>query len=36
LVAVTPASGFVKPMPAALIGFAAGLVCYFHDYRREA
>src|SRR5882724_10199061 len=29
LVAVTPASGFVKPMPAALIGFAAGLVCYF-------
>ena len=29
LVAVTPASGFVKPMPALLIGFAAGIVCYF-------
>jgi Amt family ammonium transporter len=29
LVAITPASGFVKPMPALLIGFAAGVVCYF-------
>lgn len=29
LVAITPASGFVKPMPALLIGFAAGLICYF-------
>jgi ammonium transporter, Amt family len=29
LVAITPASGFVKPMPAMLIGFAAGIVCYF-------
>lgn len=29
LVAITPASGFVKPMPSILIGFAAGLVCYF-------
>ena len=29
LVAITPASGFVKPLPALLIGFAAGLVCYF-------
>ena len=28
LVAITPASGFVKPMPAILIGIAAGLVCY--------
>ena len=28
LVAVTPASGFVKPLPALLIGFAAGVVCY--------
>jgi Amt family ammonium transporter len=28
LVAITPASGFVKPMPALIIGFAAGLVCY--------
>ena len=29
LVAITPASGFVTPMPALAIGFAAGLVCYF-------
>ncbi|HTQ58110.1 MAG TPA: ammonium transporter [Bryobacteraceae bacterium] len=29
LVAITPASGFVKPMPALLIGFLAGIVCYF-------
>jgi len=29
LVAITPASGFVKPMPALIIGFAAGVVCYF-------
>jgi len=29
LVAITPASGFVKPFPALLIGFAAGMVCYF-------
>jgi Amt family ammonium transporter len=29
LVAITPASGFVTPMPALLIGFAAGLFCYF-------
>jgi ammonium transporter, Amt family len=28
LVAITPASGFVKPMPALLIGFAAGVICY--------
>ncbi|MGH9657614.1 MAG: ammonium transporter, partial [Bryobacteraceae bacterium] len=28
LVAITPASGFVKPMPALLIGFSAGVVCY--------
>lgn len=28
LVAITPASGFVKPGPALLIGFAAGIVCY--------
>jgi len=28
LVAITPASGFVKPMPAMLIGVAAGIVCY--------
>jgi Amt family ammonium transporter len=29
LVAITPASGFVRPLPAMLIGFAAGLFCYF-------
>jgi len=29
LVAITPASGFVKPFPALLIGVAAGVVCYF-------
>ena len=29
LVAITPASGFVKPMPALLIGLLAGIVCYF-------
>jgi len=29
LVAITPASGFVKPFPALFIGFAAGVVCFF-------
>jgi Amt family ammonium transporter len=29
LVAITPASGFVKPFPALLIGFIAGMVCFF-------
>src|SRR5258706_4992506 len=28
LVAITPASGFVKPMPPLLIGLIAGVVCY--------
>jgi Amt family ammonium transporter len=28
LVAITPASGFVKPFPAMLIGAAAGIVCF--------
>jgi Amt family ammonium transporter len=28
LVAITPASGFVKPLPALFIGFAAGIVCF--------
>jgi len=28
LVAITPASGFVAPMPALFIGFVAGVVCY--------
>jgi Amt family ammonium transporter len=29
LVAITPAAGFVGPMPALVIGAAAGVVCYF-------
>jgi Amt family ammonium transporter len=29
LVAITPASGFVKPFPALLIGFVAGIICFF-------
>lgn len=29
LVAITPASGFVQPFPALLIGFVAGIGCYF-------
>jgi Amt family ammonium transporter len=29
LVAITPASGFVNPVGALIIGFAAGVVCYF-------
>jgi Amt family ammonium transporter len=29
LVAITPASGFVKPMPALAIGLSAGVVCYY-------
>lgn len=28
LVAITPAAGFVAPMPALAIGFLAGLICY--------
>jgi len=28
LVAITPASGFVKPFPALLIGLCAGVLCY--------
>ena len=29
LVAITPASGYVGPMGALVIGFAAGIICYF-------
>jgi len=29
LVAITPASGFVQPFPALLIGFVAGIFCFF-------
>jgi Amt family ammonium transporter len=36
LVAITPASGFVKPFPALLIGFAAGVVCYLMVTRIKA
>ena len=29
LVCITPSAGFVQPMPALLIGFVAGIVCYY-------
>jgi Amt family ammonium transporter len=29
MVAITPASGFVGPMPAMVIGFLAGIVCHY-------
>ena len=29
LVAITPASGFVMPTPAVIIGVAAGVICFF-------
>ena len=29
LVCITPASGYVQPMPALILGLAAGVVCYF-------
>jgi Amt family ammonium transporter len=29
LVCITPASGYVQPMPALLLGIAAGVVCYY-------
>ena len=29
LVAITPAAGFVKPMPALIIGLIAGVLCYW-------
>jgi ammonium transporter, Amt family len=29
LVAITPASGYVRPWSALIIGFAAGFICYF-------
>lgn len=29
LVAITPAAGFVAPMPAVIIGLIGGIVCYF-------
>ncbi len=36
LVAITPASGFVKPFPALLIGLCAGMVCYLMVTRVKA
>jgi ammonium transporter, Amt family len=33
LVAITPASGFVQPMPALLIGLLAGFVCSFMVFK---
>ena len=36
LVAITPASGFVKPMPAMVIGFIAGILCYLMVARVKA
>jgi Amt family ammonium transporter len=36
LVAITPASGFVKPFPAMLIGLLAGIFCYFMVTRVKA
>ena len=35
LVAITPASGFVGPMGALAIGFAAGLICYLAVVRMK-
>jgi len=36
LVAITPAAGFVKPMPAMVIGLVAGILCYFMVARVKA
>jgi Amt family ammonium transporter len=36
LVAITPAAGFVGPMPALVIGLAAGFFCYFMVTRVKA
>jgi Amt family ammonium transporter len=36
LVAITPAAGFVRPMPAMVIGFLAGIACYLMVARVKA
>jgi Amt family ammonium transporter len=36
LVAITPAAGFVAPMPALVIGFVAGAICYWMVTRIKA
>lgn len=35
LVAITPAAGFVTPLPAMMIGFVAGMLCYFAILAKE-
>ena len=35
LVAITPASGFVGPVPAIIIGIGAGIFCYFAMHLRS-
>jgi Amt family ammonium transporter len=35
LVAITPAAGFVTPIPAMVIGFFAGMLCYFAILAKE-
>jgi Amt family ammonium transporter len=35
LVAITPASGFVTPLPALIIGIVAGIVCYLGVLAKE-
>jgi Amt family ammonium transporter len=35
LVAITPAAGFVTPLPAMIIGFFAGMLCYFAILAKE-
>ncbi len=35
LVAITPASGFVTPVPAMIIGLVAGAICYFAVLSKE-
>ncbi|HQI82911.1 MAG TPA: ammonium transporter [Deltaproteobacteria bacterium] len=35
LVAITPGAGFVTPLPAMIIGFVAGMLCYFAILAKE-
>lgn len=35
LVAITPGAGFVTPLPAMVIGFVAGMLCYFAILAKE-
>jgi len=36
LVVITPAAGFVKPMPALIMGFIGGIFCYFMVVKLKA